>query len=112
MDNFGDLSKAQRVLLDQLYTVVPPAGQRAVSIDTALSVRGKVVQTVRNLHARDLVEFETEWPHWSCKVWLSLNGIDMMRNVNQVRSSVRYRCRHHGRGVGAAPLRRTPHTRP
>ncbi|MEJ2790635.1 MULTISPECIES: hypothetical protein [unclassified Pseudoxanthomonas] len=105
MDKFGDLSKAQRQLLDRLYTAVPPAGERAVTIDTALSVAGKAIQTVRNLHARDLVEFEIMHFGLSCKVWLSLNGIDMMRDVSQVRSSGRYLCRHHGLGVGAAPLR-------
>lgn len=101
MIKFGDLSKAQRELLDQLYTAVPPAGARAVTIDTALSVRGKALQTVRNLHARDLVEYESEWPFWSAQVWLSLNGIQIMKDFSLVRSSGRYRCRHHGRGVGA-----------
>lgn len=90
MCNYGELSKAQRKLLDYL-------GETAVSIETALWVDGKSRQTAANLQARGLVEVESVYS-WRTRVWLTPNGCRMLKNVRYQRSTSRY-SRHRRPGV-------------
>lgn len=88
MPVYGELSKAQRQLLDDLWGDGSQA-KRAVSIDTALSVDRKRRQTARNLVGAGLVLMDSETA-WRPRVWLSAAGEDVRRNVAWHRGDLRW----------------------
>ena len=95
MSIYGDLSKAQRILLTALYGEIPE--KRAVSIGTALRARGKQLQTVGNLRQAGLVDVDKlDKYSWDCRVFLTALGVDVMRRVARERKTARYVCRHRG----------------
>ena len=95
MSVYGDLSKAQRILLAALYGRI--LKERAVSIATGHYVQGKQLQTVRNLKALGLVEcnMRDRWD-WQGRVWLTALGVDEMGRVGRERRTSRYANRHYG----------------
>lgn len=86
MCNFGELSKAQRAMLELLAT------KRAVAIATAVSVDGKGRQTAENLRAKGLIEADRA-DYWRVRVWLSEAGQRCMRSVQASRNLAGYKCR-------------------
>lgn len=95
MSIYGDLSKAQRILLTALYGEIPV--KRAVSIDTALTVTRKQVQTATNLFEMGFIRMDDVkgWSY-SRKIWLTALAVDEMSRVSRERKTARYANRHLG----------------
>lgn len=92
MANYGDLSKAQRQLLDDLWGDGSQA-KRAVSLKTAVSVEGKRRQTARNLSLLGLVVIDRKDGSWAYRVWLSDAGQAARRSVAYHRREIPWSAR-------------------
>lgn len=92
---FGDLSKAQRLLLAECESAVSTAVKRADVLDAAVRVSGKRLQTAENLEAKGLVEL-VKVDGWSYirRVLITAEGRRVMHLVHAVRRTPRWRCRH------------------
>ena len=89
MSVYGDLSKAQRAMMEALFSDI--SGERAVSIETAHFVDGKRRQTAASLRHKGFVEVHPDrWgSNWSQRVFLTPAGVDLMRSLDFRHARVR-----------------------